>query len=138
MGKKSLKEMSSDEEIQISVNECETKKRKQVNESVNECETKKRKQVDISSFFSGAAKQKRAETFTSSSKTSQPVTTSRTLQAATAEKWKTTRLTKYNAEQWLEQYVFAVLNVLLRCQSIAKNTHNAIKTFHVMERCYVH
>ena len=82
-----------------------------VNESVNECETKKRKQVDISSFFGGAAKQKRAETFTSSSKTSQPVTTSRTLQAATAEKWKTTRLPKYNAEQWLEQYVFAVLNV---------------------------
>ena len=103
--------MSSDEEIEISVNECETKKRKQVNESVNECETKKRKQVDISSFFGGAAKQKRAETFTSSSKTSQPVTTSRTLQAATAEKWKTTRLTKYNAEQWLEPYVYAVLNV---------------------------
>ena len=53
-----------------------------VNESVNECETKKRKQVDISSFFGGAAKQKRAETFTSSNKTSQPVTTSRTLQAS--------------------------------------------------------
>ena len=91
--------MSSDEEIQI---------------SVNECETKKRKQVDISSCFGGAAKQKRAETFTSSSKTSQPVTTSRTLQASTAEKWKTTRLAKHNAEQWLEQYVFAVLNVYLR------------------------
>ena len=88
--------MSSDEEIQI---------------SVNECETKKRKQVDISIFFGGAAKQKRAETFTSSSKTSQPVTTSRALQAATAEKWKTTRLAKYNAEQWLKQYIFAVLNV---------------------------
>ena len=39
------------------------------------------------------------------------MTTSRTLQAATAEKWKTTRPAKYNAELWLEQYVFAVLNI---------------------------
>ena len=47
---------------------------------------KKRKQVDISSFFGGAAKQKKAEKITSSSKASQPVTSSRTLQAATVEK----------------------------------------------------
>ena len=80
---------SNDEEIQISF-------------TGNECETKKRKQVDISSFFGGAAKQKRAEKISSSSKTSQPVTSSRILQAATAEKWKTTKLAKYNAEEWLD------------------------------------
>ena len=83
--------MSSDDEIVV------------VGDStVNECETKKRKQSDISSFFGGAGKQKKTVKNTSSSKTSQPAPSSRILHVATAEKWKTTKLAKYNAEEWLE------------------------------------
>ena len=35
-------------------------------------------------------------------KTSQPAPSLRILHVATAEKWKTTKLAKYNAEEWLE------------------------------------
>ena len=60
--------MSSDDEIVV------------VGDStVNECETKKRKQSDISSFFGGAGKQKKTVKNTSSIKTSQPAPSSRIL-----------------------------------------------------------
>ena len=62
------------------------------------------------------------------------MTTSRTLQAATAEKWKTTRLAKYNAEQWLEQYVFAVLNVYYD----GPEAENSLFNFACAQKIYTH
>ena len=64
-------------------------------------ESKKRKQTNISSFFGGATKQKK--TTKSSSETASSSSSSlRTLQVVTAEKWKTTKLAQYNADEWLE------------------------------------
>ena len=63
-------------------------------------EITKRKQSNISSFFGGSAKKAKADT-NSSSSLSTTTSTTRKLQVSTAEKWKSTTLAKYNADEWL-------------------------------------
>ena len=67
---------------------------------------KEKKQSDTGVFFGLPRKRKTTEKKSSDNDNSEPSqskkkTTTRILQAATAEKWKTTSLAKYNATDWL-------------------------------------
>ena len=61
----------------------------------------KRKQVDISQFFSGQTKKKAPTTSVSTPDKEVKKPETRKLFALTAEKWKSTSLAKYNANEWL-------------------------------------